>query len=147
MYNLKEIDKELKSHLDSLYTILDSRKFNISHSSMPTYSEHCNFVQNNPYRFWYFVEKNSKIIGTIYITYENNIGINLINPEKDHYFESLKLIFSKHKPLPPKNSIISKYFIINSNPNNINLINALNELRTDHIQNSYAYKNKDNNKI
>ena len=144
MYALKEINQKSKKDLKILYDLLDSRKFNISHTYMPTYTEHCTFVENNPYRFWYFAEKDGQIIGTIYITFENNIGINLITLNKDDYLGSLKLIFSLHRPFPSQSSVSSKHFTVNVNPNNFYLINALNELGAKHIQNTYECK--DSNK-
>src|SRR5215467_807960 len=63
-----------------LWAMLETRdpKVNISHKRMPTLDEHAKFVLNHPYRCWYIILQNGKWVGNIYLTKENEIGINLV---------------------------------------------------------------------
>ena len=51
-------------HIKLLYDLLEKRCHNISHQEMPDYETHEKFVKHNPYKFWYFIETNQKLIGT-----------------------------------------------------------------------------------
>ncbi|GIR95675.1 MAG: hypothetical protein CM15mP98_06450 [Paracoccaceae bacterium] len=73
------IDKDLR---DS-YHLLGLRTKSISHSSMPSFQEHKEFVQKHPYRYWFFVKLLKESIGTLYLLNVNSIGINLIDEYKD----------------------------------------------------------------
>ncbi len=127
-------------HIESLYNLIKEKSFNISHENLPGFEEHLNFVKNNPYRNWYLVKKSTDIIGSIYLTFENVIGINLNSNICEDYIYTINLIFKLHKPLLPIKSVRSKFFLINANPQNLVLIKALKLLKMDHIQNTYAYK-------
>ena len=70
-------------HVKLLYDFLDKRTHNISHIKMPEFKEHEKLVKQNPYKFWYFIETNKKLVGTFYIKYDNYIGLNLIEYSKD----------------------------------------------------------------
>lgn len=60
-----------------LYELLSQRKslVNISHKRMPTWEEHVKFVKSKPYAKWYIIELEKKKIGTILLTFQNEIGI------------------------------------------------------------------------
>ena len=62
-----------------LYQLLSERKSiqNISHKKMPTYDEHIEFVNSNPYSKWYIIEIDNEKVGSIYLTKQNEIGIFL----------------------------------------------------------------------
>ena len=47
-----------KSDYRFLYNLLKERdsKANISHKTMPTYTEHLRFIKSRPYRKWYVVK-------------------------------------------------------------------------------------------
>ena len=142
MFDLIKVSYENNEHISLLYEFLKERSYNISHEEMPDFLEHKEFIRNHSYRIWYLVKKNvdSKFLGSVYITNENIIGINLLSNKSEDYQEILKLIIKNHRPLPPLNSFRSRYFIVNSNPRNLNLIKALESLGMDHIQNTYAMK-------
>ena len=139
--NFIDVNKDSEKHIKDLYELLKSREFNISHVELPEYDDHKKFVINNPYRTWHFLKKEDKLIGAFYITLENIISVNLINPLKEDYIFIIKKILKKYLPLKEKKSIRSKYFLINTNPNNQELIGALEKLDFSHIQNTYAVKN------
>lgn len=135
------IEKNSEIHISELFKILEKRKFNISHENLPDFNSHRNFVLNHPYRFWKIVKNKNKIIGTFYITFDNVIGINLIKPSKTLYIDLIKKIFEICTPLEENKSMRSKYFLVNVNPENRKLIEALKTLGLEHIQNTFAYKN------
>ena len=107
---------------------------------MPTYNEHIEFVVNHPYRYWYIIEKLDKFIGSVYLTEQNIIGLNLYSETENDYIKTIELITKLHKPLPPIKSIRSKYFQVNVNPKNNVLINALESISMIHIQNTYILR-------
>ena len=45
-------------HVLESYRFLEKRIFSISHGSMPSFEEHADFVANNPYRFWFFIQSD-----------------------------------------------------------------------------------------
>ena len=85
------------------------------------------------------VEKKNHL-GSIYVTNENVVGINVIKSSKTHYLKGLKTIIKMHKLLDPIKSIRSKFFIINVHPDNEILIEAIKSLDLSHIQNTYIFK-------
>ena len=72
---LIEIDPESNKDIEVLYSFLASREYSISHNEMPTFEKHRMFVQKNPYRKWFFIQNNSKMIGSIYVLKDNGIGV------------------------------------------------------------------------
>ena len=129
------------SHVRNLFVILARKKFNISHIFLPTYKEHKKFVENHPYRFWYLILNEQKYVGIIYVTFENVIGINTIISSRELYMEAIKALINSHEPLEEIKSIRNKCFVINVNPNNKTLIDAIKLLDFSHIQNTYIVKN------
>ena len=93
MTKLIEIDKKNKNHKDILFDILNKRSFNISHEKEISYNEHLLFVNNHPYRKWFLISEGNKFIGTIYLTFENEVGINLIDKNDIAAKETFKLLF------------------------------------------------------
>lgn len=61
-----------------LYKLLEERDeyVNISHKEMPTWEEHCEFVNKVPYREWHLIlnEANTPV-GSCYLSYQNEIGV------------------------------------------------------------------------
>ena len=141
MYEFIEVNKESESHIKILYRLLKEREYNISHTTIPKLEEHCEFVSNHPYRRWYLIKNENSYKGSIYITSDNVIGVNILYPKTHEYVEVIKTIIENHRPLKPIKSIRSKYFSINANPSNLILIEALNILGTEHIQNTYSLNN------
>lgn len=60
-----------------LYQMLRERdpRYNISHEKMPPFTAHDEFVKSMPYEGWYLIEHNGEMIGNIYLTERNEIGI------------------------------------------------------------------------
>ena len=120
-----------------LFELLKSRKYSISHKMMPTYEEHKNFVNNNPYRFWYLISKGKHPIGTIYAKEDNSIGLNIDKEYHDFLQEILNFIQLKYEPLREKASMVPSYFYINVASNNIEMKKLLLKYNYTEIQVSY----------
>ena len=140
MFEFVEVNTDSLDHIQCLYDLLKKKNNNISHIHLPEFEEHAKFVINNPYRFWYLIQKSSKTYASAYITNDNVIGINLPSNKYQEYLELMSILIKLHKPLPPIKSIRSQYFTVNLNPNNLNLIHALESLGMEHLQNTYVYK-------
>ena len=138
-FDLIEVIPSNENHIKYLFNMLEKKKFNISHKKLPNFENHREFVKKHPYRKWYLLKFRSEFIGSVYLTNTNIIGLNLLSNETKDYVAVIKLIVKSHKPLAPINSERNEFFLVNSNPKNYNLINALKFLKMDHIQNTYAY--------
>lgn len=127
-----------KSQVDILFELLKQRLNSISHDSTPSFDEHKSFVENHPYRAWYLLINKNLTIGSVYLTNENSIGINMIDfyDDKDiqYIFEFIQLNYS---PLPPMKSMRRKDFHINVSPNNQNLLDCLKRLDKRCIQSTF----------
>ena len=77
MTNEIDLQKVKQKDLEFLYELLAERKSKtfISHKIMPTWEEHVKFVKSKPYSKWYIINSGSKKIGTILLTFENEVGI------------------------------------------------------------------------
>ena len=115
---LIKVDFKNLLHNKLLYEFLKKREFNISHKNLPTYKNHLKFVKNSPYRKWFLISYNFQIIGSIYILYDNGIGIDI--PKKNYKIigKILKIVFLKIKPLKAIPSIRTNNFHINVAANN-----------------------------
>tara|TARA_B100001989_G_C24413903_1_gene400482 strand:- start:342 stop:761 length:420 start_codon:yes stop_codon:yes gene_type:complete len=138
MISFKKINKNNQDDIKKLFFLIKSRKYNISNTQNPNFEDHKKFVLNNPYREWLFIIQKDILIGSAYITFENFIGINLIDANKNTYIIIIKLLLSEFKPLPEIKSIRNKNFLFNLSPKNKKYIEALEDLKMIHIQNTYT---------
>ena len=127
-----------------LYTLLKSRKHNISHQYIPSLSKHSVFVKSHPYRAWYLLKCNEKYIGTAYLLRNNSIGFSSIKEESWVLRQTLKFIQCTFKPLKEIKSIRPPYFYINIPISNAKLIRHMNKSPAKKIQISYALKTEKN---
>ena len=104
---------------------------------MPEFENHKIFVKNNPYKFWYFIENKSEIIGTFYIKYDNSIGLNLIKYSQTTLAKIIEFIRENFSPEKECPSTIPPYFYINTPINNKELHFILQELDLKSIQISF----------
>ena len=60
-----------------LYRLLAERtpEVNISHQETPSWDEHCVFVASRPYAAWYLIENEGDLVGAVYLTRKDEIGI------------------------------------------------------------------------
>jgi len=122
----------VESDICFLFDLLKKREEyqNISHKVMPTFKNHEKFVNSKPYFKWYVIFDESKKIGSVYLTNQNEIGIHFMHDKNFDYFflESLKIIMKKH----PR-----KRFLININPKNKKLKQIIEKNRFKLIQHTY----------
>lgn len=62
---------------NDLWELLLERKpwQNISHKTMPSWDEHCAFVDSEPYEGWWLIEDGGIIRGSVYFTKQREVGI------------------------------------------------------------------------
>ena len=123
--------------IDNLFHLLSKRKHSISHEKMPEYDEHAKFVTNHPYRKWWTVRKEDKLIGSVYLTDGNAIGINLLLDDVELYKEIIIKVTEENEPLESVASVNPAFFHINSAPTNKALIQAIEEVQGRLTQYSY----------
>lgn len=65
--------------LQVLYDLLAERTVeqSISHERMPTFRDHIAFVVSEPYEAWYVIEANTEMVGAIYLSRSDEIGIGI----------------------------------------------------------------------
>lgn len=122
---------------DELFSLLNNRKYSISHTSTPSKNEHSEFVSAHPYRVWYLVYKNKSLIGSVYLHVDNSVGIDLIEYYESEIFSVIKYIKDNHKPLPSIKSVRRDNFFINVASENEHLIKILKKLDKSEIQRSF----------
>ncbi|WP_108647145.1 hypothetical protein [Polynucleobacter rarus] len=130
--------KKNYDYVQILYEILLKRRKNISHISMPNYEQHINFVLNHPYRIWFIVKYNEKIIGTAYLLKNNSIGINVLENQKIVIPLIITQILKKYKPLKAIPSIRTESFDFNLSPSNKDFISILENLGAELSQVTYT---------
>lgn len=114
-FNLNEIRLKSVSKLDYdfLYDLLKQRKtnMNISHKKMPTLKQHEKFISSKPYKKWFILKLQNESIGSIYLSFQNEIGFFLKHGYDIDEIRSyaLNLFFEKTNQ--------SQYFV-NINPKN-----------------------------
>ena len=114
---------ELKKNCDEpsvefLYFLLKTRKYSISHKSLPKYQEHLKFVRNFPYYKWFIIEYLDQKIGAFYIQKDNSIGLDIIPKYYNLIFEIISHIEIEYEPLPKIASVRSEEFFFNVSPEN-----------------------------
>ena len=132
-------------YIEVLYEILQERTnipdINISHGELPCFAEHRKFVMSEPYRCWYFgLLKDKTIVGTIYLTIANEIGINVIAEHRGKGYgkEMLGRLLAEHDPLPAASGRQGR-FIANINPNNAVSIKLFTSAGARLIQQTYRF--------
>ena len=130
-----------KKHINELYNLLKKRNFNISHVEKTTFKEHKKFVINNPYRNWYIIKNKDKYIGSVYLKYDNSIGINIIIKSSVKLIEEIiNFIKSLNKPLSEKKSLRYKDFFINVPLDNVTMKQILEKLGYKQSQSTFIKK-------
>ena len=126
-----------KSDCLFLYELLSERKsyVNISHKKNPTYANHVKFVMSKPYSKWYIIYHATEKFGSIYLTKQDEIGINFKEQNITNKIRSkvLKMIIRKN----PRNR-----YLININPRNTSLRNFLKNEGLELIQHTYEISKK-----
>lgn len=128
-----------KKHILFLYKLLKNRDIecNISHYKNPSIEEHIKFVNSHPYRHWFCIKKENKLLGSVYVTYNNEVSIILFKKNKKNFIKTLKLILSYIKPLPAIPSRRNKNFTLNLSPANKYYSTILRDLGSKKIQETF----------
>ena len=133
-YNLKTIRLKQVSKLDYdfLYNLLKERNpiSNISHKKMPSFRNHIKFVSSKPYKKWYVIKMSNNSIGSIYLSYQNEIGF-FLKKEYDDVTISNSVIKSFMKKNP-----LNEYFV-NISPKNTKLIKFYKNLGFSLLQKTF----------
>lgn len=121
-----------------LYQLLIERTPNesISHKGMPTWKQHEDFLNRTPYKGFYIIYKDSTTpVGSVYISYSNEIGIHIQYKYRKQGFGKLGIakIIEMHPEL---------FYLANINPLNEKSINLFQSLGFSHIQNTYKLEIK-----
>ena len=107
-------------HYKFLYDLLSERKQfeNISHKKLPSYNNHIKFIKSKPYSKWLLIECKEKIIGSVYLSKNNEIAIWIKKGIKDYKMKIRKKVLEE---------IITKFtgkrYFANINPRNKKIIN------------------------
>ena len=117
-----------------LYSLLKTRKHNISHFELPSFSSHQKFVDSSPYKHWFLILENEHTKGSFYVQRNNSIGIDLKTPSLQTVREIVNFINSKliiSKALP---SQVPPYFFINVAKSNKEMLDILEKIGCESIQ-------------
>ena len=120
---------------------MQKREYAISHEYLPTFNEHEKFVRGHPYREWFIVKEDEKPIGAFYISKDNSIGLNLNTGSVAVYREIINWILDRWEPLEPIKSVRPKFFFIRIPIGNDVLTEAVEELESLLIENTYSISN------
>jgi RimJ/RimL family protein N-acetyltransferase len=117
-----------------LYRLLEERPVsaNISHQEMPTWKKHKQFVKSRPYSAWFLIMDGEEVLGSIYLTQQDEIGIFLFEKHQGngHAGKAISMLMKLH----PR-----KRYLANINPNNEGSIRMFKRLGFAHIQNTYLF--------
>jgi len=122
------------AHVRALYKLLDQREHGISHTALPTFEQHREFVLAHPYRAWYLIMVQGVAVGAIYLLRSNNIGVSVVPGAARYVPDAVGQIIRRHKPLPSIKSVRSAGYIINVSPHNKELISVLAEMKAELLQ-------------
>ena len=125
----REIQEALWGLLDKKFAETD---INISHKSMPTYVEHCDFVNSIPYLGWYIVRASGYTIGSAYITRQGEIGVYIDPDYRKH--DVVKKTIAEIARRHPRSS-----YLFNVNPRNKDMIKILEDKGAKLLQSTYEF--------
>ena len=126
-------------HMNALLEILKSRdtQSNISHTKLPSYKKHKQFVNSKPYRYWFLILSSNQVIGNTYITRLNEISIKLKKKNSLYYQETLSLLINNFKPLKAIPSKRRSSFLLNVSSKDKSLISLFSRMGLKKIQETY----------
>jgi RimJ/RimL family protein N-acetyltransferase len=115
-----------------LFSLLAEREpeVNVSHRKMPTWKEHVRFVESMPYEAWYFIEVNGDLVGVVYLSKLDEIGVQIFKAHWGHGYgrRAVKELMARHGP---------KRFLANINPSNNRSRRVFTELGFTKCQETY----------
>jgi hypothetical protein len=124
--------------INLLYDHLLRRTHRISHKEYSTIEDHRHFVINHPYRAWFIVKESSIVLGSVYVQFDNSIGLNCSDETTEFQInEVLREILSKLTPLDAKPSVRYGGYFLNVSSSNVILQNKLSNLGFAETQRTY----------
>ena len=140
IFKLKPVIPSEKQ-IDELYRQLCARAHKISHTELPVYEKHKEFVSNHPYRAWFIILQNKTSLGNVYIQYDNSIGLNCYEHITEAQIKSiLDLVFNRLRPLHLIPSVRVGKFFLNVAASNIHLQNKLKSIGLKESQRSFIFE-------
>jgi RimJ/RimL family protein N-acetyltransferase len=108
-----------------------SREQSISHKVMPTWEQHIAFIRSKPYSHWYVVDENPGLVGAIYLSKQDEIGVSIFKKYQRKGFarEAVLDLMRRH----PR-----KAFYANINPANEASKALWRSLGFSHLQDTYC---------
>ena len=129
------------TQIEILYSQLKNRAFNISHGLLPSYETHEKFVINHPYRKWFIVKESEKILGNVYVKYDNSVGLRCDLSITVHQIdEILKTVAATITPSPAQPSVRFGGFFLNVSSENFDLQKKLLSLGLVETERTYVIK-------
>jgi RimJ/RimL family protein N-acetyltransferase len=138
LMDLIDVYTNVDEHFSILDQLLAEREEyeSISHNDMPTWGEHYNFVKKRPYKVWYIIYDEQTPVGSVYLSFSNEIGIAIFKKHRRKGYASdaiMKLVAITKE----------KFYLANINPNNQKSIDLFTKkLGLKHIQNTYKIEMK-----
>lgn len=134
--------------LEFLYELIKERdpEINISHSTLPSFEQHRQFMTRKPFRFWYLIERAQNgheppaWLGYISATHRNEIGIVLRRQYRGNGFgpEAVELLRKMHRPLAAEPSERNGNWLANIAPSNAHSRHMFEKLGFSKIQETFA---------
>ena len=142
---LEDVNRS-NDHKIFLFEIFQKRKENdrISSSIDLSFEEHCRFINAHPYRYWFLVKKTGVYIGTLNISNENSIGVQLLESHQSYFEVLINQVLEAYKPLPAIPSVRPSNFIVNISPNNNRLETVLEKMGANCIQKTFKLVKNEN---
>ena len=124
--------------IDLLFRLLVERSHVISRNTDVSFEEHRAFVLSHPYRDWFLVKFEGDFIGSIYISNENTVGINISNSENEAVVGAIVGFVKGHyQPLDAIPSVRAAVFSVNVPPTNTGLVTTLSNLGATLAQHTF----------
>jgi len=137
LLDLYEGDHIREGALEFLYDLMKERtpEISISHTTLPTFEQHRQFVTRRPYRLWYMIEPTgtrviaTKAVGELPVYYwvgyvsatpRNEIGVVLAKAYRGQGYGPLAIreLMRLHEPLPAEPSVRAGRWLANIAPGN-----------------------------
>lgn len=131
LYDQQESERSF--YYRALYNLLAEREphESISHKVMPTWEEHCAFIEKKAYKEWFLIlNKDHLFVGSLYITKLNELGIAIFKDHRRQNYASAA-IYNVIEFYPKET------FIANINPENQKSIELFKGFGFTHIQSTY----------
>ena len=134
------------NHKIFLFEMFQKRKENdrISSSIDLSFEEHCRFINEHPYRYWFLLKKTDRYIGSLNISNENSIGVQLLESHQSYFEVLIHQVLETYEPLPAIPSVRPSNFIVNISPKNNQLETILQKMGASCIQKTFKLVKNEN---